>query len=54
VTATVLIVVNDWLASFQIAAESWYVASPDLTVAKTRRLERDGHALDAVLDKVSD
>jgi hypothetical protein len=34
--------------------QSWYVASPDLTVAKTRRLERDGHALDAVLDKVSD
>jgi len=46
--------VKDWLASHQIAAESWYVGSPDLTVAETRRLERVGHALDEFLDKISD
>jgi hypothetical protein len=46
--------VKDWLASLQIAAESWYVGSPDLTVAETRRLERVGHALDEFLDKISD
>ena len=46
--------VKDWLASHQIAAESWYVGNPDLTVAETRRLERVGHALDEFLDKISD
>jgi len=46
--------VKDWLASHQIAAESWYVGSPDLTVAETRRLQRVGHALDEFLDKISD
>ena len=46
--------VKDWLASHQIAAESWYVGSPDLTVAETRRLKRVGHALDEFLDKISD
>ena len=54
VTATVLIVVNDWLASFQIAAESWYVGNPDLTVAETKRLKRLGEAVDEFLDKVGD
>ena len=44
--------VKDWLASHQIAAESWYVGSPNLTVAETRRLERIGHAVDEFLDKV--
>jgi hypothetical protein len=46
--------VKDWLAAHQIAAESWYVASPNLTVAETRRLERVGKALDEFLDKISD
>ena len=45
---------KDWIASHQIAADGWYVANPDLTVAKTRRLERVGHALDEFLDKISD
>ena len=44
--------VKDWLAGHQIAAESWYVGSPNLTVAETRRLERIGHAVDEFLDKV--
>jgi hypothetical protein len=46
--------VKDWLAAHQIAAESWYVASPNLTVAETRRLERVGQALDEFLDKISE
>jgi len=46
--------VKDWLAGHQIAAESWYVGSPNLTVAETRRLERIGHAVDEFLDKVGD
>ena len=46
--------VKDGLAGHQIAAESWYVGSPDLTVAETRRLERIGHAVDELLDKIGD
>jgi len=30
-----------------------YVASPNLTVAETKRLERIGKAVDEVLDKVA-
>ena len=46
--------VKDWIAEHQLAADSWYVASPNLTVAETRRLERIGNALDEFLDKVSE
>ena len=46
--------IKDWLAAHQIAAESWYVAHPDLTVAETRRLKRSGQAVDEFLDKISD
>jgi len=46
--------VKDFIAKHQIAAEAWYVASPNLTVAETRRLERIGKALDEFLDKVSE
>ena len=42
-----------WIANYQIAADGWYVANPDLTVVKTRRLERVGKALDEFLDKIS-
>ncbi|HEV7684241.1 MAG TPA: hypothetical protein VGO68_19150 [Pyrinomonadaceae bacterium] len=45
---------KDFIAENQIAAEAWYVASPNLTVAETRRLERIGKALDEFLDKVSE
>ena len=45
--------VKDYFAGKQIAAESWYVGSPNLTVAETRRLERIGHAVDEFLDKVA-
>ena len=46
--------VKDWLAKKQITAEAWYVASPNLTVAKAWRLERVGKALDEFLDKISE
>jgi hypothetical protein len=45
--------VKDFIAAHQIAAEAWYVASPNLTVAETRRLERLGKAADEFLDKVA-
>jgi hypothetical protein len=45
--------VKDFIAGHQIAAEAWYVASPNLTVAETRRLERLGKAADEFLDKVA-
>ena len=44
--------IKDWIAKFQITAEAWYVANPDLTVAETKRLERVGKALDEFLDKI--
>lgn len=45
--------VKDWLVQHQISAEAWYVASPNLTVAETRRLERVSKAVDEFLDKIS-
>jgi hypothetical protein len=44
---------KDYLAKYQVSAEGWYVAHPDLTVAEARRLKHIGHALDEFLDKVS-
>ena len=44
---------KDWIAEHMVEAEGWYVANPDLTVDKTRRLERVGKALDQFLDKVA-
>jgi hypothetical protein len=46
--------VKDWIVEHQIAAEAWYVASPNLTVAETRRLEHIGKAVEEFLDKVGD
>jgi hypothetical protein len=46
--------VKDWIAKYQVAADGWYVASPNLTVAEAWRLERVGKALDEFLDKISD
>jgi hypothetical protein len=43
---------KDWIAKHQIAASAWYVNSPNLTAAETRRLEKVGTALDEMLDKV--
>jgi hypothetical protein len=44
---------KDFIAGHQIAADAWYVASPNLTVAETRRLERVGKAVDEFLDKIA-
>ena len=43
---------KDYLAKYQVAAEGWFVAHPDLTVAETERLKRNGKALDEFLDKI--
>ena len=45
--------VKDFIAAHQTAAEAWYVASPNLTVPETRRLERIGQAVDEFLDKIA-
>ena len=44
--------VKDWIVEHQVAAESWYVANPNLTVAETRRLEHVGKAVEEFLDKI--
>ena len=46
------LLIKDWVAKHQIAADAWYVASPNLTVAETRRLERVGKAVEEMLDKI--
>ena len=44
---------KDFIAGHQIAADAWYVANPNLTVAETRKLERVGKALEAFLDNIA-
>jgi hypothetical protein len=44
--------VKDWLVKHQLTADAWYVASPNLTVAQTWRLEKVGKAVDDFLEKV--
>ena len=44
--------IKEWLVKHQIAADAWYVASPNLTVAETKRLEKVGKAVEAFLDKI--
>jgi hypothetical protein len=44
--------VKDWIVEHQIAADGWYVAHPDLTVAEISRLKRTGKAVDELLDKI--
>jgi hypothetical protein len=43
---------KDWIAKHQIAAEAWYVNSPNLTAPETRRLESVGKAVEELLDKL--
>jgi hypothetical protein len=45
---------KDYLAKYQVTAEGWYVANPDLSVVEIRRLQRVGKAVDEFLDKVGD
>ena len=44
---------KDYLVTRQIPAFFWYVASPNLTVVETKRLEKIGPAVDEFLDKVA-
>ena len=44
---------KDYFAKYQITAEGWYVANPDLTVVETRRLKQIGKAVDELLDKIA-
>ena len=44
--------IKDWIASHQLTADAWYVASPNLTVPEARRLEKVGKAVDELLDKI--
>jgi hypothetical protein len=44
---------KDYLLKYQFPAFFWYVASPNLTVVETRRLEKIAPALDEFLDKVA-
>jgi len=44
---------KDFIAGFQITADTWYVASPNFTVAETKRLEKIGAAVEEFLDKIS-
>ena len=46
--------IKDWILKYQVPADAWYVANPDLTVVETRRLARVGKALDEFLDKISE
>jgi hypothetical protein len=43
---------KDWIAEHQIAAEGWYVAHPDLTVAEIGRQKRVNQAVEEFLDKI--
>jgi len=43
---------KEWIFDHQIAAEAWYVNSPNLTAAETRRLEKVGKAVEELLDKI--
>ena len=45
--------VKDWIAKYEIPAEGWYVAHPDLTVKDILRLKHVGQAVDEFLDKIS-
>ena len=43
---------KDYIASHQIAADAWYVANPNLTVAETRKLAKVGKAVEEFLDTI--
>ena len=45
-------VIKDWLVKNQVTADAWYVASPNLTVAETKKLEKVGAAVEEFLDKI--
>ncbi len=44
--------IKDFIVKYQIPAHFWYVASPNLTVVDTKRLEKIGPAVEQFLDQV--
>jgi hypothetical protein len=44
---------KDWIVKYQIPAEGWYVAHPDLTVRDIQRVKRVGKAVDEFLDRIN-
>jgi hypothetical protein len=44
---------KEWIFQHQIAADAWYVNSPNLTAPETRRLDNIGGAVEEVLDKIA-
>jgi len=44
--------IKDFIASSALTADGWYVASPNVTVAEGKKLEKVGSAVDEFLDKV--
>jgi len=44
--------VKDWIVKYQITAEGWYVAHPDLTVRDISHVKRIGKAAEEFLDKI--
>jgi hypothetical protein len=44
--------IKDFIAKSALTADGWYVASPNLTVAEGKRLEKVGTAVNEFLDKV--
>ena len=45
--------IKDFIVKYQIPAHFWYVASPNLTVVETKRLEKIGPAVDQFLDQIA-
>jgi len=44
--------IKDFIAGAALTADGWYVASPNVTVAEGKRLEKVGTAVEQFLDKV--
>src|SRR5262245_29664915 len=44
--------IKDFIAGSALTADGWYVASPNVTVAEGKRLEKVGEAVEDLLDKI--
>jgi len=44
--------IKDFIAKSALTADGWYVASPNLTVAQEKKLEKVGAAVEEFLDKI--
>jgi len=43
---------KDYLAKYQVTADGWFVADPEMTVVEQRRLKKIGKAVDEFLDQI--